>query len=89
MNGLLWADLNENNNINRFKARRDWKHRVESGRNRKAGTEEGVQARSRSLPSVSVSAPSRRDPMPTFFVVSLALLTLLAIGQFLQRIWGG
>ena len=41
------------------------------------------------------SSLSRSDPMPSLFVVGLALLVLFAIfgfisiGQFLQRIWGG
>jgi len=100
---LLLADLQDENDSQRVKARLAWRRRmadagarladeVELGR--RAGTEKGVQARSRSLPS----GPSRNDPMPALLFVAtiagaliwiLAIFGLISIGQFLQRVFGG
>jgi hypothetical protein len=105
--GLDYVDLLDRNNAARHNARRAWRQRIEAAgarlaeeeERRKAGTA-GVHAaagrqRSGAVPALRGSSPSRRDPMPVFFVVGLAVVSLFAIfgfisiGQFLQHIWGG
>ena len=84
-NAQAIADMLEENQRQRFIARRGWRRRVVGHKT------VGVHARRAHCPVT----PSRNDPMPTLFVVGLAVLCLFAIfgfisiGQMLQRIAGG